>query len=162
MTTSTPTTWIAPLSVATVPARKVPRTQAYHCQSTAASVSPVEHRLGACCTGFHMVAKNTALYYRRGLYYRGFHEVCTITSLAITPLIFLPSYTELEGAPPLRRVFPGTRSSYCMEHIRLHFPGDLFGTVGRLIVGLRNAEIDESKGFCARSSLDLRFGLSTT
>ena len=79
-----------------------------------------------------MVAKNTALYYRRGLYYRGFHEVCTIASLAITPLIFLPSYTKLEGAPPLRRVFPGTRSSYCMEHIRLHFPDDLFGTVGRL------------------------------
>ena len=56
----------------------------------------------------------------------GHGGVYTIADLALTPFIFLPPYTKLEGAPPLGRVLPGTRSSYCMEHIRFNFLDDLF------------------------------------
>ena len=49
----------------------------------------------------------------RGLYYR---QPCD------NAIVFLPPYTKLEGTLPLRRVFPGTKSSYCMEHIRFNFP----------------------------------------
>ena len=93
-----------------------------HCQSTAASASPVEHRPGAGCTGFHVVAKNTALYYRRGLYYRRIPRGLYYRQPCDNAIVFLPPYTKLEGTLPLRRVFPGTRSSYCMEHIRFNFP----------------------------------------